>query len=326
VSGVSKSGLRAPAEPDAEASVSDFAGGPRRPLLRQKDRKRMRIKGVHFAGLAAALVGVAAEDALAADVSISTATTTPVTTSSPDGVSPGNVTVTSAGSIIVTANQTAITLNSNNAITNNGTLGSVGANDSTAIGITAGFTGAVMHGGVINLLEDYTITDTAPADGDLDGEWALGLNRNGIWLRAGPTSTGDITTTSGSSINVEGNNSSALRLDARLTGNLSHAGAITIYGDNTRGIAINGGAGAGVTGNVVNTGAISLRGEGAVGILADAPIQGELSINGTINVSGFHSLTHPTSQTVIDALDADDLMLSGSTLIPARRPSGSRRA
>jgi hypothetical protein len=314
VSGVSKSGLRAPAEPDAEASVSDFAGGPRRPLLRQKDRKRMRIKGVHFAGLAVALVGVAAEDALAADVSISTATTAPVTTSSPDGVSPGNVTVASTGSIIVTANQTAITLNSNNTVTNNGTLGSVGANDSTAIGITGGFTGTVMHAGVVNLLEDYTIVDTAPTDGDLDGEWALGLNRNAIWLRAGPTFTGNITTTSGSSINVEGNDSSALRLDALLTGGLTHAGAITMFGDNTRGIAINGGAGAGVTGNVVSTGAIALRGEGAIAILADAPIQGELSINGTINVSGFHSLTHPTSQTVIDALDADDLMLSGSAV------------
>ncbi|MEJ0059482.1 MAG: autotransporter domain-containing protein [Terricaulis sp.] len=270
----------------------------------------MRIKGVQLAGLAVALVGVAAEDALAADVSISTATTAPVTTASPDGVSPGTVTVTSTGSITIAAGQTAVTLNSNNSVINGGTIASNNVNNVTGIAVSGARTGDITVNGAINLLEDYTIIDIAPTDGDLDGEWQTGLNRNGVLLQAGSTLTGNIVTTTAGSLNVEGLDSAGIRLDGVLNGNLTHAGAITMFGDNARGIGINGG----VTGNVVMTGGISLRGEGAVGINADAPITGELSVNGTINVSGYHALTHPTSQTVIDALDADDLLQSGSAV------------
>lgn len=275
----------------------------------------MRKTGIKLAGLAVVLAGVAgAEPAEANDVTISTATTTPVTTSSPDGVSPGNVTVAAAGSIAVTAGQSAITLNSNNTVTNSGTTGltSSNADNTTGIRITGGFTGAVTNSGAITLSETYTPTDT-DNDGDLDGVWAQGTGRNGILLQAGAAHTGNIT--SNGAITIRGVNSAGVRLDALLNGNLNLTTNVTITGDNSYAYRIAGGSGAGVNGDViVNGGAITVRGAGSGGLLVDAPITGALRIAGTWSVSGFHSTTPPTTTAATTALDADDLLLSNSAV------------
>jgi len=268
----------------------------------------MRIRGVHLAGLAVVLAGASAKDALAGDLTISSATTTPVTTSNASSGA-GNVTVDSNGSVTVTAGQTAVTLDSDNTITNNGSLASNNADNTTGISITGVRTGSITNAGSIGLVEDYTLTDT-DSDGDVDGAWSASetSNRNGIWLQSGANLTGDITNSG--AVSVEGGASNGIRLDGALTGNLISSGSVSVTGDNGHGILINGP----VSGNVNVTGSVSIRGQNSIGMQVNAPIGGALNVNGTWDVSAFHYTIAPTTTAALAALDADDLELSGSAL------------
>lgn len=271
---------------------------------------KIKFGGVKLAGLAAALVGAAAaDDASANDVTVSTATTNPLLTSAPDGASPGDVTITSAGSIAVIAGQTAVTVDSNNDVSNAGLLSSNNANDSTGILLQGGFAGpqVITNSGTISLLEDYTLADT-DNDGDLDGAFATGTNRHGIRLGAGAAFNGGITNSG--AINIEGNNSAAVRLDAQLIGNLNSSGAVSVIGDNSTAFAILGGPSAGVTGDVFLRGNVTARGTGVRGLAVEAPIGGQLRINGSWSVTGYHNTVRTASTT----LDADDLQQSGAAI------------
>ncbi|MES1156780.1 MAG: autotransporter outer membrane beta-barrel domain-containing protein [Alphaproteobacteria bacterium] len=273
----------------------------------------MRIRGVHLAGLAMALVGASAKDALAADLSVSTATTAPVTTSNASSGA-GNVSITTTGSIAVTAGQTAVTIDSDNTLTNAGTISSNNADNSTGVSITGiRNSSGLTNSGAISLLEDYTLTDT-DGDGDVDGAWTASetSNRTGIWLQSGANLHNDITNSG--AITIEGGASNGIRLDGVLSANLVSSGTISVVGDNSHGVAINGGATGGVTGNVNVSGGITMRGENAVGLLVDAPIGGALNINGTWDVSGYHYTARPSTTTALAALDADDLRQSGPAI------------
>lgn len=268
----------------------------------------MRINKIQLAGLAVVLAGVTAGGAAAEDVTISTATTTPLTTSDPNPaaapVEAGDITVASGGSITVSAGQAAITVNTSNDVANNGALRSDDADNTTGILILGGNSGAIASTGSIALLEDHTMTDT-DSDGDLDGAFAIGTNRHGIRLAAGPAFTGDITTSG--TITVEGMNSSAITLDALLIGDLISSSAISVTGDDSTAIAINGG----VNGDVRLTGNVTARGENSTGLDVNGAIDGALVINGTWAVSGFHNVNRPLD---ISKLDADDLLESGPAI------------
>ncbi|MCX7357731.1 MAG: autotransporter domain-containing protein [Alphaproteobacteria bacterium] len=268
----------------------------------------MRIRRkIQLAGLAVALAGGVSGTAEAGDRSVDTGITTPLTTSNPDGSSvQGNITVTSPGSITVGAGQSAVTVNTSNSVSNAGTLtATVNANNVNGILIQGGNSGTVTNTGGISLVEDYVITDT-DNDGNLDGNVAVGTNRHGIFLQAGPTFTGDIVNSG--IITIEGNNSSGITLNSLLTGNLRSTGTINVVGDNSYGIAVNNG----VTGNVTIAGGGQIRGQNTVGIAVNGNIGGELSVNGTWNVLGYLSTIVPSNQTT---LDPDDLEQSGAALL-----------
>lgn len=282
----------------------------------------MSLTRFSLAGLAVALVGAAARDARADDLTISTATTTPVVTSNASNSSAGDVTLTGAGAITITAGQAAITVDSNNDVTNNGSLNSNDADNVVGILLQGGAAGPLLihNSGVISLMESHTRTDT-DSDGNLDGPWAVGTNRHGIWLQAGPAFTGEIR--NGGSISVEGNNSSGIRLDGLLIGDLNSnpGSAITVTGDNSRAVSINGGVGAGVNGNVRLSASVVARGENTSGLVVDAPITGDLRLNGNWLVTGYNDVVRPASQTVRDALDPED-MLQGGAAIHVRHSIG----
>lgn len=263
----------------------------------------MRISKIHLVGLAMAFTGAAADKA-AADTTVSTATTTPLVTSTA-----GDVTVAAGGKITVAAGQAAITVDSDNDVTVGGDgLSSNNANGSRGIVLQGGFTGNIVNNGQISLLEDYTLADT-DADGNLDGKFASGTDRFGILLEGGgPAFIGDITSTGG--ITIEGDNSAAIRLDGILGGDLTSSGAISLSGDDGAGIAIAGG----VTGDVNISSTITVRGTDSIGLLVDAAIAGALNITSVMSVSGFHSTLRPSTDAGIAALDPEDLLLSGSAV------------
>lgn len=274
----------------------------------------MSLTRFSLAGLAVALVGAAARDAVADPLQITSATTTPVATSTANNGA-GDITITSSGSIAVTAGQTAVTVDSNHSVTNGGSITSNDADDVIGILIEGGFAGPqqIINNGTIALVESYTHADS-DNDGNLDGPNAIGDNRHAIWLQAGAGFNGDILHTG--TITIEGQNSGGIRLDALLTGDLNAdpGSIIAITGANSTGVAIRGGAGAGVDGDVRIAAALGLRGENAVGVLVDAPITGGLNLSGNWTISGYHSIVRPFTQTAIDALDPDDLLQSGSAI------------
>lgn len=277
-----------------------------------------------------------------AQVTISTATTTPVTTNTANSGSPSNVVIASGGSITLsTAGSTAVTIDSNNTVTNSGAITINNANNSVGVLINPGLTaGYAAPGGSISLAEDYTRTDT-DSDGDLDGPLAQGTNRTGLLLAPGGALTGNISiglttssssvTTSGS-ISVEGNDSYGVSLQSALNGNYTQNGTVAITGANTVGVDLR----SNISGNVeigserydssgtaaTSGGGVAAVGENAVGVRLTGDVAGEFMIDGSISSTGFAQGTVTnyidpdavTSTTTLVVLDADDLLANGSAV------------
>ena len=146
-----------------------------------------------------------------AETVISTAVTTPQTTSAS-----GDIRISSTGSV-KPASGAAVTINSNNYVKNEGTIAFNNANDFDGDSGQHQSDGRHHQHGTINLLEDYTPTDT-DSDGDLDGPFAQGSGRFGIHVLGGGTYTGNILNTG--TITIEGNQSAAIAIDSPLTGSL----------------------------------------------------------------------------------------------------------
>lgn len=274
----------------------------------------MSLTRFSLAGLAVALVGAAAKDAIADPLSITTATTTPVATATANNGA-GDITITSSGSISITAGQTAVTVNSNNEVSNAGSITANDQDDVTGILLQGGFAGPldIINTGAITLVEPYVQTDT-DSDGNLDGPNAEGVNRYGIWLQSGATFTGSLTHSG--TLTIEGNNSGGIRLDDLFVGdvNTNQGSVISVVGANGRGVAINGGVGSGVDGDVRVASALTIRGEDSIGLLVDAPVTGALNVSGNWLVTGYNSTIRPILQSAIDALDPDDLLQSGAAI------------
>lgn len=244
------------------------------------------------------LVFVLSSSARATD--ITTAVTTPVTTSSS-----GDIHITSTGSVKPTGGA-AVTIDSNNSVKNEGTIAITGANNATGILANANVTGNITNSGTITIDENYTPTDT-DSDGDLDGPFAQGSNRFGIHVLSGGTFTGDVVNSG--TITIEGNQSAGIAVDSALNGSLTSTGKVSVLGDNSVGIR----AGA-VSGNVtIGSGSSTVvQGQNSVGVLLGGDIGGALVIQGNVSSTGYRSTTAPADTS---KLDPDDLLQGGSAVV-----------
>lgn len=259
--------------------------------------------------IAPVLVALTVADA-AAETTIGSSTTTAVKTSTVASGAADDITVSSAGSITLTSG-TTITQDSNNNVSNAGTLKISDANNATGILATAGTSGNITHSGTITLDESYTATDS-DNDGDIDGPFAQGSSRNGIWVQPGAVHTGNID--SSGTITIEGNQSAGIRLDAPLTGNLSTNGTTSVLGDNSYGVLANA-----VTGNVTIRGTTTATGANSAGVVLLGDVTGAVKIQGTVTSTGYRSTTRPTDPS---KLDADDLLQGGSAVTIAGNVAG----
>ncbi len=246
----------------------------------------------------------------AADTTISTATTAAVKTSTAASGAADNIIISSAGSITLTSG-TAVTVDSSNTASNAGTITINNANDVTGILVAPGTSGAITNSGTITLTEDYTATDT-DSDGDIDGAFAQGANKKGIWVQSGAAHVGDITNSG--TITIEGNNSTGIRLDGPLTGNLATSGTISVLGDNSQGVLVND-----VTGNVTLRGAITATGANSTRAALLGDVNGAVKIQGSIVSTGYRTTTRPTDTS---KLDADDLLQGGPAVVIAGNVTG----
>lgn len=239
---------------------------------------------------------------------ITTATTAPVATGTATNNAPDGIAITGAGSIRLTGGGTAVTVNSSNNVTNAGTIAVDNASNSTGILILPGNSGTVTNSGTISLVEDYTPTDT-DNDGDLDGPFAQGNNRFGIRLAPGGTFTGSISNSG--TITIEGNSSAGVQLEGTLAGAFTNTGAINVLGDNSYGIRASQ-----IDGSARVAGSIAVRGANTVGVAMDGNISGALTFQGAVSATGYRTTTPPADPS---KLDADDLLQGG----PAVRVSGN---
>ena len=254
-----------------------------------------------------AIVAVSLAVPVNAETVISTAVTTPQSTSAS-----GDIKVSSTGSV-KPATGAAVTLNTNNYVRNEGTIQVTGANDSTGILANSGLTGEITNSGTITIDENYTPTDT-DTDGDIDGPFAQGSNRFGIRVLGPGTFTGNISH-NGGTITVEGNNSGGLVVESALAGNLNVSGNVKILGDNSVGVKAGD-----VSGDVIfRTGTIEVQGGNSVGVSLNGDIGGALVIQNAIQNTGYRYIQAPADPS---KLDADDLLQGGSALVVAGNVGG----
>jgi len=237
-----------------------------------------------------------------AETVISTAVTTPVLTSTGND----DLRISSTGSV-KPAGGAAVTIDSNDSVKNEGTIQITGANNATGVLANPGLSGSITNTGTITIDESYTPTDS-DNDGDLDGAFAQGTNRLGIHVLSGGTFTGNIANSG--KITVEGNSSAGIAIDGTLAGNISITGgaAISVLGDNSVGLRA-----AAVNGNVALTnGTISAQGAGAIGVQLAGDISGALVIQNSVNSTGYRYVSPPSDTS---KLDADDLLQGGSAVV-----------
>ncbi len=223
----------------------------------------MRVKVLRsgFIGASALAIAVAGPAVRAADLSVATATTTPVTTAAASANTPGNITVTSAGSIIVTTG-TAVTVNSSNTLTNSGTISSSAASGAVAVAIdgTTPITTTITNNNIIS------VTGTG------------GSGNIGLLLSKGPV-IGTIVSGPASSITVSGDNALGVSLASGFTGNIGLR-SVAVAGTNSTAVSVTGP----LTGNLTLTGASASNGAGGYGLLVSGPVSGTISNLGSISV------------------------------------------
>ena len=242
----------------------------------------------------------------AAQVVISTARTTPISTGDANNGAASDIRVASGGSVRPTASGGAVIVNSNNAVTNEATIGTNNVSNSTGILVNAGVTTTINNAasGTISIIEDYRPADS-DNDGDLDGVTAQGTNRYGIRvLGDGPAVTGNVT--NAGTITIRGNNSAGISIENTLNGRLVNNGTITVVGDNSVGIRAND-----LNGNTRIAGTVSATGANAVGAQLLGDVTGTLEIQGAISSTGYRYTTRPSTTAAVNGLEPDDLLQGG---------------
>jgi hypothetical protein len=266
-----------------------------------------------------------------AEVVISTTRTTPIATATATGTSPDTIRFTNGG-ILNLSSGSAVTVNSSHNVTfETGSQISMGASasGSTAILVEGGNTANVTFGGIINVFDDITsATDTDPdKDGDIDGPWATGTGRFGIRVAGATPLIGTIRAENGSTINVDGNNSAGISVEAGLNGDLFSLGTLNVFGDNSYGVRTTGT----ITGDVNMAGNLVVRGQGATGVAIEGDVGGRVMIGSNISASGFRytsalperpadyveNADRNVAIVFRDELDPDDLLIGGPAVLIA---------
>ncbi|HZV56803.1 MAG TPA: autotransporter outer membrane beta-barrel domain-containing protein [Sphingobium sp.] len=217
------------------------------------------------------LVLAALPAAASAQVSISTATTTPVRTSTANNGAAADLSVTADGSITLNSGS-AITVDSNNNVSNAGKLVQGNANGANGIDVLAGINSTVTNSGAITITETFNALNE-DGNSTVDGPVAKASNRVGILVRG--AHSGNIVNSG--TITIDGLNSAGIRVDGPLTGSLTSSDAISIIGDNSIGIK----TGA-VSGDINVLGPVNMVGKGAVAVDIGGDVGGVVRLQNTI--------------------------------------------
>jgi hypothetical protein len=193
------------------------------------------------------------------------------------------------------------------------TISNVNVNNSTGLLIQGGATGQINFEGSISLTSSFS----PPLEGNTGlqgGPFTSGTNRIGIDLEGAGGFNGPLTLASGSSINIQGDNSVGILINAPILNNdLTEGGVITVLGNQTIGLEVtpNGSVG----GNLTTSSTISATGTGAQGLVVNGSVGGALTIGASITTTAYRSETAPTNATTLNQLGADQLEQGGSAVV-----------
>ena len=261
-----------------------------------------------------------------AQLSVSTATSTPVATATAVSNAPANIDITTAGSIGVTSPGVAVTLNSNNVVTNEGQIGFTDVSSATGILVQGGNTGSVTNSGSITLTETYAPTDSN-LDGLIDGNFASGGNRYGIVVGGTAPFVGGITNTG--TISVRGNGSYGVLVQAPITGDFqmitaglatstavatNTAGTLSVIGDHSYGLYVapttTAGTPVSIGGNV-RLATISVSGVASQGAFINGSVGGGVEIAGSVSSTAYRATTRASNPALSTLYTAQELGFGG---------------
>ncbi len=254
-----------------------------------------------------------------AEVVISTARTTPITTSNATGSGPDDIRIASGGAINVAPGATVtidtgrnLTIDTGGAINMN-----PAADGATGVLVNPGLTSSLTINGSINVADTIETYPDSDSDGDLDGAWATGSGRYGVRYAAGAPVTGDLTIGTGGLISVDGNNSYGISIESGLNGRVLSQGTIRIFGDNSIAIRTQGP----ISGAVTLLGTVTARGENASAVSIGGDVAGRLTLQGDLSASGYR-YTARGSDLFESKLDLDDKLQGGPAVIIAGSVAG----
>ena len=225
----------------------------------------------------------------------------------------GDLEVTASCTITPTTGNAGIILNGGNLVLDVGsTISNVNVSNTTGILIQGGSTGSLDLEGSISLTSSYS----PPVEGNTGlagGPFTSGSNRVGIDLEGSSGFNGPITLATGSSINISGDNSVGIVINAPiLNGDLTDDGTITVLGNQTIGLQVK--SGGSVAGNLSIGSTITATGVGAQGLVVDGAVGGALTIGASITSTAYRSETAPTNLTTLSELGADQVEQGGSAV------------
>ncbi len=268
---------------------------------------------------AVAIAPLLAATGAMAEVVISTARTTPVLTSNPNGAGPDDVRITTGGSVALVSGN-AVNVDSNHDFTMDGSSTitmSPAADGATAVLVNAGVTSTITIGSTIRIADDLASDVDTDNDGDIDGAWATGTGRFGVRYAAGAPVTGDLIVGSNGAIIVEGNNSYGISIESGLVGDVLTQGAVRVFGDNSVAIRTQGS----VTGDFSLLGPVTARGLNASAVSIGGDIGGRLTLQGAIDATGYR-YTSRGSDAFEEGLEAEDKLQGGPAVIIAGNVGG----
>ena len=254
-----------------------------------------------------------------ATTTISTGRTTPISTSSANSGAADDIDIASGGSITLTSPGAAVTLNSNNKVTNEGAINFTDVNGAIGVLVSGGQTGSFTNSGTITIKDSTNPSDTN-GDGVVEAPFAKTSGNYGVLVQGTNPFVGDIVNASGGNIQVTGNNSYGISVEAPLTGNLTNGGTVTVTGDNS--IAIR--ETRGVSGNVTLGGNITGVGKASSAAVLSGDVTGRVSVYGTLTSTGYGTTTRATlnsTQATIQG-QASQTQQGGSALVIAGNIAG----
>jgi hypothetical protein len=297
---------------------------------------------------AVSLTALLSAPTFAQDANVDDERNEPVDTATADNGSPANLIIGANGRVRLT-DQTgpAVRVNSNNNLTTaSGSRIEIVDQDANgdnllldgAIGVQVdpGVTSDITHAGALQLLDSYSAAAAADdievdtdgdgvadaADSEADGPFAEDLNKIGMLIGAvdgdyaaipgqAPV-TGTVDLESTSSIDVEGQDSYGLRVATDVTGDILADGRVSILGERSTAIAIEGDVGGDVQINRVNVAAPS-----GSGVSIDGDVGGGLRFNGLVSVTGYRTDARLLADLMAQFDDGDDNLDSNSAVMIA---------